>query len=105
VLPHPAVPELDEESQPTARCWWRLYRAQTPGTFLQGLPRVEGPTEDPVGRGSGGNGESWLRLGIVSNRLGTACKNKPDLDRSWKLSGALDLSPTTFSCHGQGVVI
>jgi len=39
---------------PTAQCWWWRCRTQTWDKPLQGVPRVEGPAEDPVGRGAGG---------------------------------------------------
>jgi len=55
-LPHRAVPELDEE--PTHRSVPAVFvRDADAGPLVQGLPRVETPAEDPVGRGVEEDGE------------------------------------------------
>jgi hypothetical protein len=35
--------------EPTAKCWWRTYRAQTRGSPVQKLPPLESAAELPVG--------------------------------------------------------
>ena len=42
------------KNRSTAQCWW--WEVVT-GSLLQGMPRVESPAEDPVGRGAGGKRE------------------------------------------------
>jgi len=62
--PHRAVPTLDEESPLGAG-------GASNGSPLQGVPRVEGPAEDPVGRGAGG--------GRAGARSGTFCRREMQL--------------------------
>jgi len=44
-------------SRPTAKCWWCPYRTQTWEHVFKKPTPLEGPTEDPVGRGSDRNWE------------------------------------------------
>jgi len=44
------------KNRPTAQCWWRRCQTQT-RDHLQGVPRMEGAAEGPVGRGTQGKRE------------------------------------------------
>jgi len=55
-LPHGATPSLDEERAHHSVPVVPVPDADT-RLLLQGVPQVEGPAEDPVGRGAGGKRE------------------------------------------------